>query len=455
VNGYKRGRGMVHQAMKFVESNDLVGDFLKKFINRTNDPSQIPGRVICALIVGKILLQKASPNLIQDELVTGPSKSTFYRDIHRLAIEMPALYEDLITNLQQNARMAMRPEGYISLDEHVIPHVSEDIEGVGSFFSTTTNGTILGMSLITTHYYDAGKEYPVFFTYYRKKDELQKWNKESEFKEKNQIARDIITRLCAFQNAPSTFLLDSFFMTKLNVKILKKHGKDYVSRPKRNWKATYLHKRQTLAELYDTIPTNEFEEVKVVNPKTKKEKVYKVALRDAFFESIGTHRVVFIDANGIKDESGVIDDGMVQESTSKKRFRVFITGNLTWDAAKILSTYALRWTIETGFRDMSQNLGLHGCQWQTMEGQYCFTALTFMCYAFLMWAVIFGTLDGFGDRLDTLGEIKRAFIHYCQDRFFMWRTEIREQCTNCPVLRFIDNHVFSRTSNEVARNPQN
>ena len=444
---------MLHQAMKFVEKNDLVAEFFRKFINRTNDPSQVPGQIICALIVGKILLQKATPNKIQDELVTAPSISTFYRDIHRLAIEMPGLYETLITNLQQNKRMAMRRDGVISLNEHVIPHVSENIEGVGKFFSTSTNSTILGMSLIGTHYYDAGKEYPVFFTYYRKKDELQKWNKEMEFKEKNDIARDLITRLCTFPNAPSTFLMDSFFMTKLNVKVLKKHGKDYVSRPKRNWKATYIRKRQTLAELYDTIPASEFKTVKIVNPKSKKERVYKVAIRDVFITSIGTHRVVFIDADGAKDESGVIDDGMVQESVSKKRFRVFITGYLTWDAEKILSTYALRWTIETGFRDMNQNLGLHGCQWQTMEGQYCFTALTFMCYAFLMWTMIYGLLNGFGDQVDTIGEIKRAFTHYCQERFFEWRIEIREKCAGCPVLKFIDNHVFSKTGNGMAMNP--
>jgi hypothetical protein len=441
---------MIHQGMKFTENNELVADFLRRFINRTDEAIDIPGRVICALIVGKILLQKASPNSIHAELVTGPSIATFYRDIHRLAIEMPALYESLVVNLQQNTRMAMRQDGYMSLDEHIIPHSSDDIEGAGYFYSTTEEKSIIGMSLIATHYYDAGKEYPVFFKYYRKKDELTKWHKEQDFQEKNEIARDLIERICALKNSPSTFLLDSFFMTKDNVQILKKHGKNYVSRPKRNWVATYLHKRQSLADFYDTIPANEFKDIIVVNPKSKKEKTYKVATRDAYFDRIGTHRIVFIDATEPKDDSRVIDEGVVQESTSKRRFRVFITGNLTWDTATILSTYAIRWTIETGFRDMSQNLGLHGCQWQTMEGQYCFTALTFFCYAFLMWAAIFGTLSGFGDRRETIGEIKKAFIHYCQERFSTWLGEIRMQCTSCPVARFINSHVFSRTSNGVA-----
>jgi len=91
-----------------------------------------------------------------------------------------------------------------------------------------------------------------------------------------------------------------------------------------------------LADFFDTIPASEFKDVLVVNPKSKKEKTYKVATRDAYFDSIGTHRIVFIDATDAKDDSCVIDEGVVQESTSKRKFRVFITGNMAWDAATIL-----------------------------------------------------------------------------------------------------------------------
>ena len=42
-------------------------------------------------------------------------------------------------------------------------------------------------------------------------------------------------------------------------------------------------------------------------------------------------------------------------------FRVFVTNEVTWDAATILGYYALRWTIETSYRDLSQDLNLHGC----------------------------------------------------------------------------------------------
>lgn len=41
----------------------------------------------------------------------------------------------------------------IAIDEHIIQHSSNDIEGVDYFYSTTKNGKKLVMSLIMGHYY--------------------------------------------------------------------------------------------------------------------------------------------------------------------------------------------------------------------------------------------------------------------------------------------------------------
>ncbi len=90
-----------------------------------------------ALITGMILLQKPSPNKIHRELVTGDSKSTFYHDIHRLAVEMPAMFDTVIENVRHDVKLAMRKDGVASLDEQVIPHSSPDIDVVDCFNSTT------------------------------------------------------------------------------------------------------------------------------------------------------------------------------------------------------------------------------------------------------------------------------------------------------------------------------
>jgi len=434
--------------MKLLQSHAVVDDFITKHVDSKCQDDVDLSWLLGALISGKIVLEKPSPSKIADQLVASPSKATFYRHVHKLAMMMPDLHKGIISAFQGDPRLSMKSSGVISIDEHLIPHSSKNIEGVGHFYSTTLDDTALGMSMIASHYHDQSKDYPVYFTFYRKKDELEACGKPQLYKEKNQIARDMIKSLCMLPSCPSIFLVDSYFMTKDNVRVLKDMKKGYISRPKRNWSGTYANKKQSLGEMFDGISPDTFLPTTVTNQKTGKRKVYYTTVLDVFFKKIGTHRVVFIDPNHHdKDdaEPDVIEDGIYEESPAKKRFRVFIASNMDWDAATILSYYCLRWTIETGFRDMSQNLGLHGCQWRELDGQQCFVALTFTCYLFLLWAKKYGLLDRYGVHLDTLGGIKRAFIHYCQDAFSTWLLEIRAQCTTCNVSAWIERHVFTGT----------
>ena len=126
------------------------------------------------------------------------------------------------------------------------------------------------------------------------------------------------------------------------------------------------------------------------------------------------------------------------------RFRVFVTNALTWDAAKILATYAKRWTIETSYEVMSQDLNLHGCKWRDLQGQYSFIALTFLSYLFLMWAKVHGRLTHYGDHPTTIGELKRAFIHECQEEFVKWRHAQERARESDPVENWIAQRVYCK-----------
>jgi len=432
--------------MKLLPSHAVVDEFISKHVDVDWQGELDLHQLLSALISGKIVLEKPSPNKIADQVVTGPSKATFYRKVHKLATKMPTLHENIVNAIQEDPALTMKNHGVISIDEHLLPHTSDKMEGVGYFYSTTLDDSLLALSMISSHYHDQSKEYPLYFEFYRKQDELESRGKQNLYKKKNQIARDLIEKLCALPNCPPTFLMDSFFMTKDNVRHLKDMNKDYISRPKRNWSGTLDNKKQSLGAIFDGILEEGFDLTKVFNKKTGKAKTYYTATRDVFFKRIGTHRVVFIDLN--RDDEGkrvpdVPGNGDFEESPAKQKYRVFIASNLAWDASTILSLYALRWTIETGYRDMSQNLGLHGCQWQELDGQQCFVALTFTCYLFLLWAKKNGLLDRYGTRLETLGDTKRAFIHYCQDEFATWLHEIRVLCSECTISWWIEKHVFT------------
>lgn len=431
--------------MKFLESHELVNKFVRKYVNSARDKENVVSKVVGALITGTILLGNSSPNKIQQSMVTAPSKSTFYRNIHRLASEMPDLYKQVLTRIQADKRLMMRSDGFLSLDEHVIPHSSDKMEGVDWFYSTTEDRPILGLSAITMHYYRNDVEYPVTFEFYRRLKELQEQGGEEKFKEKNFIARELLTEVCQLPGAPKVILMDSFFMTKENVTLLKKLGRDYVSRPKKNWKCNIDHKKHSMEEVFESIPVSEFQTIEIVNPKTGKTRKERVATKDVFFPKIGMHRVVFIDCTPKDEREEGTDDAEMIETTTGRKFRLFVTNVLTWDAATILTHYAVRWTIETSYRDMSQDLNLHGCKWRQLDGQYCFIALTFACYLFLMWAKIHGLLMGYNDELQTVGQMKVAFEHYCQDRFVHWLAEVKQECKTCPLANWIHEHVYAKS----------
>jgi len=225
--------------MNILKENPLVNEFLAGVLDSWDPEDKATPALIEQLIAGIIVQPKPSTNKIHDRATTGPSKRTFYRQVHALAAQMPGTYRQVFANLHRDSRIAMNPGGVFSLDEHVIPHSSEEMQGVDYLYSTTERGTVLGMSLLAVHYYHKSTEYPVDFGFYRREQELEKWGKLGEFKEKNELARELFARASAMPNSPGTWLMDSYFMTKENVKVLKGLKKDYVSRPKRSWKCTY------------------------------------------------------------------------------------------------------------------------------------------------------------------------------------------------------------------------
>jgi hypothetical protein len=430
--------------MKLLDSQPLTNQFLSSYMDNWESEPRERQSLIEQLITGTILIEKPSPHKIHQEMIQADSQSTFYREIHRLSGQMPANYNKLIDNLQKDPNFKMKSSGVIAIDEHIIPHSSDEIEGVDKFYSTTKQDLELGLSLIVAHYYNRNTEYPIAFQGYRRKEELQKWGKDALFKEKNEIARDLIKQLSEKPNCAALFLIDSFFMTKENVGLLKHVKKSYISRPKRSWKGSIGRQpKKNLAEWFETIPRQEFHPTIVKNPKTGKVKTYKTAFRDIYFSQIGIHRVVFIDCSEEDSGSDVIEEhAEVLISGSNRKFRVFITNELEWTAAEILSLYGLRWTIETSFRDMSQNLGFHGCKWRHLQGQYCFIALTLMSYLFLRWAQNMGVLSRYGIENRTIGQLKVSFCHYCNEQFGFWLSDLRTKCETCPMANWIYENLY-------------
>ena len=209
-------------------------------------------------------------------------------------------------------------------------------------------------------------------------------------------------------------------------------AKSMLPVPKKNFGVTHDHKYQFLTELYESIPSAEFQDTLVENPKTKQIHVYSTAIRDAYLAGLGTQRLVFIDAaNLLAEEEADTKPTEELKTESHRKFRVFITNQLQWDAQEILSKYSLRWTIETSFRDESQNIGFHECKFCLYAHQKLFLGVTCLSYLFLAWARSHPILQRYGHVDSTFGEVNIAFNHYCQDEFNRYLNTLGAQ-TTCP-----------------------
>ena len=323
----------------------------------------------------------------------------------------------------------------MALDEHILKKSGKKIEGVDYFYSVLDNRTLLGLSMISTHYYDEKIEYPVSRAIFQREHELAKWGKTAEYRSKNEIARELISYYSKMDLPCKMWVIDSFFMTKDNVKELKAHGMSYVSRVKRNWRCTYQRKHWTISTLQASIPDTEYELVEARTPKTKALRFFKVAIRDVFIKKIGNNRLVFY-----KELKKSSTGGLVEKYPNE--WRCLITDRHDFTPRAIIETYLKRWAIETGYRDQNQQLKLHGCMWRDIEGQYCYIALVFIAYMLLCWASCKGYLNLYAPELRTLGNKRTAFKRLNDELFGDWISQLKQNCSHCKMAQLIYQLIY-------------
>lgn len=164
--------------------------------------------------------ERASIKNIAENTIQGQSERQMNRAIHELSTKSDVILRDNLKKLQEIPRIAFKSKGVIVLDEHIIPKTGKHIEGVDYFHTTSGDKNILGLSMISTHYYGGKIEYPIDRDLYHRQQELEKWGKEELYRSKNEIARELIRKYHEIGVLCKTWVMDAYFMTKENVKEL-------------------------------------------------------------------------------------------------------------------------------------------------------------------------------------------------------------------------------------------
>lgn len=257
--------------------------------------------------------------------------------------------------LQSHNETSHKKHGVIVIDDTIIHKTGKSIEGVGWIFDHCENRSVLGQSVVTSHYIDNTVNYPIDYKFYFSKK--SDYAKQEEFKSKIQLAIELINN--AIKNGfEGGFVMDSWFICNEVVKEVDKHERFIIGRIKSD---RLVHTRIgliSISEFAETLPKESWKEIEINNTK------YKIFTKVMKFQSLEKKvRVVISHMQGVKDPV------------------FFITNQLGWDVKKIIGTYSMRFKIDNFYKDAKQNFGLEACQLRSLKGIKRHWYMVFLAYS--------------------------------------------------------------------------
>ena len=265
------------------------------------------------------------------------------------------------------------------------------MEFAGKFYDHTDQSFIWGHDVVTTHLAKGRLSIPLSSEIYLKDDQLNKdylasinrrTNKNKEeasedvkqilesenFKTKNEIARELISR--AFDKGiPFSYVIaDSWFLNSETVSLIESLKKDWVFGCKSDRVVLMPNGWTSLSEWSKTLPKDKFKPVNVWYE--KKKHVFYCYAANLKMRSLDGRRIRIVVSYDNKELKG------------DPHF--YCTNRLDWNIYQILSLYARRWRVDVFYRDSKQNLGLEDYEVRKIRGARRHIQMVFTAHALLV-----------------------------------------------------------------------
>ncbi|ODS42324.1 MAG: hypothetical protein MSIBF_03070 [Candidatus Altiarchaeales archaeon IMC4] len=112
---------------------------------------------------------------------------------------------------QEDPKMRWHAGGVVSLDDTLIEKSGKKIPGAGKFYDHSTGSFVHAQNIVTSHYADWQKHYPVAFRQYYK--EGSKEAAEHGFRTKIQLAMELVDD-AEGREFPGVYVADTWFFCK-------------------------------------------------------------------------------------------------------------------------------------------------------------------------------------------------------------------------------------------------
>lgn len=253
-------------------------------------------------------------------------------------------------------------EGVLEIDDTLTHKTGKHMELAGMFFDHADGTYTLAHDLVSSHITRGRRSVPLDFEIYAKEGQVPEGQ---QFRDKNTIARDLISKAHAKGVPFSCVTGDSWFFNKETVSLIQSLKKDWVFGCKSNRLVLLKDGWTNVSEWARTVPKEKFKPVEVRYRREKR--TFYCYNKDLVMKNLG--RVNVLVSYRKPDLSGD---------------PVFLcTNRCDWDAVRIARTYAKRWCIDAFYRDAKQSLGLEDYELRKVKGVKRHITMVFIAHTLL------------------------------------------------------------------------
>jgi SRSO17 transposase len=415
--------------IKIIKLPSIIQSHAKIFKNVFKNSAQY--KHFKQYLTGLMLCENKTVMGIQSKFINSGSVNSLDHFMIRSQWSATELNDKRVLHLQRNKETKSKPEGVASIDDTLTHKTGKHIDDAEFHFDHSTGKFVLGHNFVSIQYKDRTISYPIDYRqYYRKptKKQLTKEYKKLDnqidlfkpaqylieklklllnyqrrlqrFKSKIELSIELIHKTESLGIKAKTYAFDSWFLCKEIIKVISSYGKDWISVLKSNRNLIIKNKKISVSKYAKSIPNACFRQVK-----TKGGNSYWVFTKVVYVCSLGKVRLVI--------------------SYDNKSLRgdptFFVTNRKDWEPVKILSSYELRWGIETFYRDAKQHLGLEAYQLRNGKGIKRHWYLVLLAHTFLMLNVHNSRLvRRLKAKLSTIGESSRTLADEVTMSLILW-----------------------------------
>ncbi|SDY31295.1 SRSO17 transposase [Halobellus clavatus] len=293
------------------------------------------------------------------------------------------LNKERLELLQQTDETRWGSEGVVIIDDTFTHKTGDNIPHAGKFYDHGIHSYIWGQNLIYALYADEKTTYPLGFRLYEKDD-----------KRRVELAIDLVDELIEIGVPADTYLFDMLYCSEEFVTYLESYGKEWVSAVKSNAYVTYGGERirvDALGQRIDTVP-------RTINGET-----YHIWTQKREVGRLGEMKPPITE----KESSDEDEEPSVKYIVSNK---------IDAPASHLIELYAMRWRVETFFRDTKQDLGFGDCELRHTAGASRHWHLLMLAYSLLKFSAAHSALGTLLAHASSLrNDVKRSFRESVQN----------------------------------------